>query len=193
MKEIEIEEKIQKKENPLAKWYAIKSAAGREKSIANLILQRVRANNLEDKILDVVVPTQEKVVIKKGKKSTVQEKIMQGYILVHMEVNEETMHLIRNTEDVQGFVGYSTITRKPKPLSSREVDSILAFMVVKQEPIHKADFNVGDAIKVTEGTWKDFIGSVKEVNVNKGQATVMLEIFGRETPVQLDFLQINKI
>ncbi len=186
-------ETTEKKINTKLKWYIVKSSSGKENSVANLLQTRVRANNLEDSVADVVVPTQEKIIIKRGKKQTIQERIFPGYILVQMDVNDETLHLVRNTEGVQGFVGYSTENNRPKPLSDKEVEGILAFTQVKQAPTYQSNFDDGDAVKVVEGPFKDFVGTVQEVNVSKGQVTVLLSIFGRETPVQLDFLQVTKI
>lgn len=187
-----MEEEVKTKNNKL-KWYIVKSTSGKEKSVAGLLEQRVKANDLTNRISEIVVPTQEKIVIKRGKKQTVQERIFPGYILVQMEVSDETLHLVRNTEGVQGFVGYSEVNKKPKPLNEKEVEGILAFTRVKQSPVFEASFMDGDAVKVVDGPFKDFVGTVKEVNPAKGQVSVLLSIFGRETPVQLDFLQVNKI
>lgn len=181
-----------KKENKNAKWYIVKSSSGKENKTAELLKQRVRANNLEDQIIDVVVPVQEKIVIKAGKKKTIEERIFPGYILVQMEANDETIHLIRNTDGLVGFVG-NVNNKRPTPLSKREVKSILEFSKVKQVPTYQASFAAGDAVKVVDGSFKDFVGTVQEVNEAKGQVTVLLSIFDRETPVQLDFLLVTKI
>lgn len=175
------------------KWYILKSSAGQEKKTSELIKQRVRANLLDEQIKEVVVPTQEKIVIKRGKKQTIEERIFPGYILVQMHISDDTLHVVRNTEGVLGFIGTSTNSKKPTPLSDREVKGILEFMQVKQQPTFSTKFSVSDPVKVIDGPFKEFVGTIQEVNEGKGQVTVLLSIFGRETPVQLDFLQINKL
>jgi transcriptional antiterminator NusG len=178
-------DEIEDKQN----WYIINSYAGHEKKVANQILQRVKANALEAEVTEVIVPTQNKIVVAEGKKRTVEEKIFPGYVLVKMEMNDRTWHIIRNTEGVTGFVGTE---RKPTPLSPDEVKSIMAYMKVKQ-PSYQATFAVNDAVKVMDGPFKDFIGSISEINEDKGQVKVLLSVFGRETPVVLDFLQVSRI
>lgn len=175
------------------RWYIVTSSSGKENKTAQLINQRVKANNMEDQISEVVVPTQEKIIIKKGKKQTIEERIFPGYILVRMLANDTTMHIIRNTEGVQGFVGMTATSKNPTALNDKEAQGILAFTQVKQSPVFDSQFSINDAVKVAEGPFKDFIGTVKEVNESKGQVTVLLSIFDRETPVQLDFLQVSKI
>ncbi|MFQ5492542.1 MAG: transcription termination/antitermination protein NusG [Candidatus Dojkabacteria bacterium] len=170
-------------------WYVINSYSGHEKKVANQIQQRVKANNLEDEISEVVVPTQEKIVVNEGKKKTIEEKIFPGYVLVKMEMNDRTWQVIRNTEGVTGFIGTG---KKPTPLSPTEVKGILAFMDVKQ-PAYQATFSVEDAVKVVDGPFKDFVGSISEINADKGQVKVLLSVFGRETPVVLDFLQVTRL
>jgi transcriptional antiterminator NusG len=174
-------------------WYIVGGSSGKENSIAKLIKQRVKANGMEDQISDVVVPTQSKIVIQRGKKKTIQERFFPGYILIKMLVNDETLHLIRNTEGVSGFVGMTSTSKKPTPLTEKESKRILAFTQVKQEATYSTQINVGDAVKVIEGPFKDFIGPVQDINNSKGQVTVLLSIFGRDTPVHLDFLQVTNI
>lgn len=189
----ENETKTKKASSDNHKWYIIKSASGQEKKTAELLKQRVRATGLNDLISDVVVPTQEKIVIKRGKKQTIEERIFPGYILVNMITNDDTIHLVRNTDGVAGFVGYSAVSKKIKPLSPREVKGILEFTKVKQQPTFQASYAVNDPVKVVDGPFKEFVGTIQEINEAKGQVAVLLSIFGRETRVQLDFLQVNKI
>lgn len=170
-------------------WYIVNAYSGYEKRVANQIIQRTKANNLEAFITEVLVPTQNKIVVSEGKKRTVEEKIFPGYVLVKMEMDDKTWQIIRNTEGVTGFVGTE---RKPTPLSPEEVRSIMAFMKVEQ-PSYQASFAVGDAVKVTDGPFKDFVGSISEINEDKGQVKVLLSVFGRETPVILDFLQVTRL
>lgn len=191
--DLEISVDTKKKKNSKLKWYIVRAISGREKSVAELIKQRVKANSLEDTVTEVFIPTQEKVVIKRGKKETVDERIFPGYILVQMEVTDDTLHLVRNTEGVQGFLGSQTNTKKPTPLNDKQVQGILAFTKVKRKPTYQSKFSVDDNVRVTEGPFKEFVGTIQDISEAKGQATVLLSIFGRETPVQLDFLQISKI
>ena len=171
------------------KWYIINVYSGQEKRVSNQINQRIKANNLEEFITEVLVPTQNKIVVSEGKKRTVEEKFLHGYVFVKMEMNDKTWQIIRNTEGVTAFVGTE---KKPTPLSSEEVKRILAFTKIEQ-PSYQANFAVGDAVKVLDGPFTDFIGSISEINEDKGQVTVLLSVFGRETPVYLDFLQITRL
>jgi len=170
-------------------WYIVSVYSGQEKRVSNQIKQRTKANNLEDTITEVLVPTQNKIVVSEGKKRTVEEKFLPGYVFVKMEMNDKTWQIIRNTEGVTAFVGTE---KKPTPLSAEEVKRILAFMKVEQ-PSYQANFAVGDAVKVLDGPFTDFVGSISEINDDKGQVTVLLSVFGRETPVFLDFLQITRL
>lgn len=170
-------------------WYIVNTYSGHESKVANQIMQRVKANNLEADIAEVIVPTQDRIVVSGGKKRTVKEKIFPGYVLLNMLMNDNTWTVIRNTEGVTGFVGTS---RKPTPLSDKEAEKILAFLKVEQ-PTYQASFAVGDAVKVVDGPFKDFVGSINEINEDKGQVKVLLSVFGRETPVVLDFLQISRL
>lgn len=175
--------------NDKQKWYIVSVYSGQEKRVANQIKQRTKANNLEDSIIEVLVPVQNKIVVSEGKKRTVEEKFLPGYVFVEMEMNDKTWQIIRNTEGVTAFVGTE---KKPTPLSPDEVKRILAFMKVEQ-PSYQANFSVGDAVKVLDGPFTDFIGTISEINDDKGQVTVLLSVFGRETPVFLDFLQITRL
>ncbi len=172
-----------------ARWYVLSTRSGYEKKVARLLEQRVNATGLEDQVVQVVVPTQEKVVAKGGKKKTVEEKIFPGYVLVNMIINDDTWHVVRNTEGVTGFVGP---TKTPSPLSEKEVRAILAFTEVKQTSYESA-YRIGDAIKVIDGPFKELIGNIQSINEDKGQLTVLLSMFGREVPVQLDFLQVSSL
>ncbi len=182
---MQIDANLQKK----AHWFIINTYSGHEKKVKTQIEQIAAANELEKDILEVLVPTQEKIMVSDGKKRKKDEKIFPGYILINMKLNEQTWRLIRNTEGVTGFVGTE---KKPTPLSEKEVKSIMAFTEVKQ-PTFTASFALGDAVKVVDGPFKDFVGSINEINEDKGQVKVLLSIFGRETPVVLDFLQVNKL
>jgi transcriptional antiterminator NusG len=175
--------------NDLMKWYIVNTYSGHENKVAQQIEQRVKANGLDEEVAEVLVPIQEKIVAKEGKKKTIEEKIFPGYVLIKMIMNDQTWHIIRNTEGVTGFVGPS---KKPTPLNEDEVKAILAFTSV-QQTAYQASFRVGEAVRVTDGPFKDFVGRIEEINESKGQLTVLLSIFGRETPVQLDFLQVTNL
>lgn len=178
-----------KKVNKNLKWYVINSYAGHEKKVMKNIEQRVKANQAEDLVTDVVVPTQNKIVIKEGKKKTIEDRFFPGYILVRMELNDVTWHIIRNAEGVTGFVGTE---RKPTPLSEQEAEGIMKYMQVEQ-PAYQSTFLVGDAVKIVDGPFTDFVGSVRDINETKGKVQVLISVFGRETPVDLDFLQVKKL
>lgn len=172
-----------------AKWYIVSTYTGHEKKVAQLIQQRIKANGLEDEIMEVLVPIQEKVVAKEGKKRTIEEKIFPGYVIIRMVVNDQTWHLVRNTDGVTGFIGPS---KQPTPLSDDEVKAILAFSEVKQ-PSFQATFRVGSPVKVVDGPFKDFIGEIKEINQDKGQVRVMLSFFGRDVLKEFDFLEVSNL
>jgi transcriptional antiterminator NusG len=172
------------------RWYIISGKSGQEKKIAKLIEQRVSANSLDDCVESIVVPTQEKIVIKKGKKQTVEERVYPGYILIKMIASDEVLHVIRNTEGVRGFIGAMSKASKPTALTEKEIES---FTQIKQPTTYQSPFTVNDAVKVVEGPFKDFVGNVQSVNESKGQVTVLISMFGREVPVELDFLQVTKI
>ncbi len=177
------------KRNKNHKWFIISTYSGHEKKVANQIQQRTKANDLEEQISEVVVPTQEKIVVSSGKKRTVEERIFPGYVLICMDMNDATWQIVRNTEGVTSFIGTE---KKPTPLSEEEAKGIIAYMDVKQ-PAYQFAFSVGDAVKVVDGPFADFIGSISEINEDKGQVTVLLSVFGRETPISLDFMKVSKL
>ncbi len=170
-------------------WYIVNTYSGHETRVADQLKTRIKANNMEDLISEVLVPTQDKIVVTKGKKKTVKEKIFPGYVLINMKLNNDTWPVVRNTEGIIGFVGSG---KKPTPLNKNELKSILEFTKVKQ-PTYQTSFAIGDAVKVVDGPFKDFVGSINEINQDKGQIKVLLSVFGRETPVVLDFLQVKKL
>lgn len=171
-----------------ARWYVISCISGQENKTADLI--RVRAENagISDLILDVLVPTQEKISIKKGNKVTVKEKIFPGYVLVNMVLNDSTWPLIRDTQGVTNFAGTD---RKPTPLAPQEVQSIIDFSQQKQSS-YKVNLSEGDVVTVTHGDFKDFTGTIAEIDKDKGRVKVMIQFLGREVPVDLDVSHIVK-
>lgn len=170
-------------------WYAIHTYSGYEDSVARSLNQRVESLGFEDKIFSVLVPKEKKIRVKGGKREVVEEKIYPGYVLVEMVVSDDSWYVVRNTPSVTGFIGAGTT---PTPLARAEVDSLLARMGV-EEPKYKVDVVVGDRVKISDGPFKEFDGKVSEVDMEKGRVKVLVTIFGRETPVELDFLQMKKL
>jgi transcriptional antiterminator NusG len=179
-KQVEVKEK---------RWYAIHTYSGYEDNVARGLKQRVESLNFENKIFNVLVPKEKKIRIKGGKREVVEEKIYPGYVLVEMLVDDDSWYVVRNTPNVTGFIGAGTV---PTPLSKEEIDILMKRMGV-EEPKYKVDVAVGDRVKIADGPFKDFDGKVSEVDVEKGKVKVLVTIFGRETPVELDFLQIKKL
>ena len=178
-----------KKENINAKWYVLNIRNGYENSIQKELRQRAEATGMEDEIVDILVPVQKKIFVKRGKQEVREEKIFPGYILIKMELNNKTWDLVQNTEGVRGFV---KTDRYPKPLAESEVQAITKFMEVEQ-PSFQTSFSVGEAVKITEGAFADFIGSVQEIDTTKGKIKVLISFLGREAPVELELSQVTKL
>lgn len=172
-----------------ARWYVVHTYSGHEGKVAETLKQRAETMGQLDKIHEMLIPTQEKIQIKRGKKQTVREKIFPGYMLIKMILTDESWLLVRTTQGITGFVGMGN---KPTPISQKEVAAIQKYMS-QGAPSYKANFEVGEAVKIVEGPFADFIGTVDGINEPKGKVTVLVSIFGRETPVELDFLQVNKL
>ena len=170
-------------------WYAIHTYAGYENAVARNLKQRIESLNMEDKIFNVIVPTEKKIKIKGGKRVEEEEKIYPGYVLVEMIVTDDSWYVVRNTARVTGFVGSGVF---PVPLQKEEVDSLFARMS-KGESEHHIDLSQGDLVKVVDGPFKDFEGKVSEIDTQRGKIKVLVSMFGRETPVELDFLQVKKV
>ena len=180
---------LSKKDNPNAKWYVVHTYSGHENKVAHTLKQRVESEHLEEKILDVLVPMQDKIEIKGGKKINVKEKIFPGYILVKMVLDDVSWLAVRTTQGVTSFVGMSN---KPTPISEAEVATIVKFTQT-EAPMYKQVFMANDTVKIIDGPFADFIGKVDNVDEERGKVKVLVSIFGRETPVELDFLQVQKI
>ncbi|MBI4034846.1 MAG: transcription termination/antitermination factor NusG, partial [Candidatus Chisholmbacteria bacterium] len=172
-----------------ARWYVVHTYSGHEHKVAQTLEARVKTMKLESKVLELLVPTQDKIKIHKGKKETVKEKLFPGYMLVKMTLDDESWLAVRTTQGITGFVG---IGNKPTPLPEAEVQTIMKFMALAA-PKYKAAFSVGEAVRIIEGPFADFLGSVDHIDEAKGKVRVLVSIFGRETPVELDFLQVTKI
>jgi len=177
-------------DNPNARWYIVHTASGHENRVAAALKQRIESEHLEDKILDVLVPTQDKIEIKSGKKATVKEKIFPGYILVKMILDDISWLSVRTTPGVTAFVG---IGNKPTPIPEHEVRTIIKFMTQGAAPTFKDVFMPNDTVKIVDGPFTDFIGKVDSVDKEHGKVRILVSIFGRETPVELDFLQVTKL
>ncbi len=169
-------------------WYVLHTYSGYEDSVAVNLLQRVENLGMEDKIFNVLVPKEKKIKIKDGKRITQEEKVFPGYVLVEMIVTDDSWYVVRNTPNVTGFVGSGTI---PTPVDKAEMESLQKRMG-QDEPKFKVDFQKGDLVKIADGPFKDYEGKISELDEAKGKVKVLVTIFGRETPVELDFLQVKK-
>lgn len=170
-------------------WYAVHTYSGYENAVLRNLKQRIDSLNMQDKIFNVVIPTEKKIKVVGGKRNTVEEKIYPGYILVDMIVDDESWYIVRNTPRVTGFVG-SGVT--PVPLTEDEMNILFKRMSTDVAK-HKIDFAVGEPVIVADGPFKDLEGRIGEIDEEKGKVKVLVSMFGRETPVELDFLQVKKI
>lgn len=170
-------------------WYAIHTYAGYENAVVRNLKQRIESLGMEDKIFNVLVPTEKKIKVKGTKRVEEEEKIYPGYVLVDMIVTDDSWFIVRNTPRVTGFVGSGV---HPVPLNQMEIDELLGRMnndTVK----HTIDFEIDDVVQINDGPFKDLEGKVSEIDEDRGKVKVLVSMFGRETPVELDFLQISKI
>ena len=170
------------------RWYVIHTYSGYEENVAQNLKQRVESLDMEDKIFNVLIPTEKKIKIKNGKRKISEEKIFPGYILVEMVVTDESWYIVRNTPNVTGFIGSGTI---PTPISEAEVKSLQKRMGV-EDPKFQIDVEIGSPVRINEGPFKNMEGKVTSIDEAKGKVKVSVSLFGRETPVELDFLQIKK-
>jgi transcriptional antiterminator NusG len=173
------------------RWYAVQAYSGYEKIVQKGLLERIEISNIKDQFGDVLVPVEEVVELKAGQKTISERRLYPGYVLVQMDMNDDTWHLVRSTPKVTAFIGGSAL--KPTPIKDKEVELILRRMDdSKVNPTQKLTFEVGESIRVIDGPFKDFSGSVQEINYEKNKLRVEVVIFGRATPVELDFGQIQK-
>jgi transcriptional antiterminator NusG len=183
------EEKQEEEKDPRRKWYVIHCYSGYEGKVKKNLESRVKAMKMEDYVFNVVVPTEEAIEFKDGKKRVVEKRIFPGYILVEMILTEDSWYVVRNTPGVTGFVGMGN---KPTPLSQEEVDKIMK-RLESEEPVFQVGIKVGDKVRITEGPFAEFSGTVDEIYADKGKARVLVSFFNRETPVEVDLLQIERI
>ncbi len=170
-------------------WYVIHTYSGYEDAVAKNLKQRVESFEMEDKIFNVIVPKEKKIKIKNGKRKTTDEKIYPGYVLVEMIVTDDSWYIVRNTPNVTGFIGVGTT---PVPISSKEVEHLMGRME-QDKPQHKIESKIGDLVKIIDGPFKNLEGKVFEIDEEKGKVKVHVNMFGRDTPVELDSLQIKKL
>lgn len=170
-------------------WYAIHTYSGYEEKVAESIQQRVESVDMADKIFGVMVPKEKQIEIKNGKRKIVEKKIFQGYVLVEMKMTEDAWFIIRNTPGVTGFVGTGS---DPTPVSEAEISKIKKRMGV-DDPKHQIDYKIGEVVNITDGPFKGFDGAINEIDTQKGKIKVLVSMFGRETPVELDALQVKKV
>jgi transcriptional antiterminator NusG len=177
--------------NPDLRWYVVHAYSGMEKTVERNIIERIAQSALQTKFGRVLVPTEEVVEIKNGQKKTTERKFFPGYVFVEMVMDDDTWHLIKHTNKVTGFIGGGK--NRPSPISEAEVQKIVSQMQTGTEkPRHKVEFEVGEFVRVKDGPFTDFNGSVEEVNYEKSKVRVAVTIFGRSTPVELEFSQIEK-
>lgn len=170
-------------------WYIVHTYSGYEERVKRALEQRVKFMDAEDKIFQIVIPTEEEIEIRSGQRRTVTRKVFPGYVLVQMRMNDDSWNVVRNTPGITGFVGSGN---KPTALAEQEVNAILKQMT-EGAPQVKVGFRKGESVRVGDGPFTDFVGVVDEINVAKGKVKVMLTLFGRETSVELDFLQVQRL
>ncbi|MCL6547386.1 MAG: transcription termination/antitermination protein NusG [Alicyclobacillus sp.] len=179
-------------ENLEKQWYVIHTYSGYENKVKQNLESRVQTMGMEDKIFRVLVPTEEELEVKNGKKRIVQRKVYPGYVLVEMIMTDDSWYVVRNTPGVTGFVGSSGSGSKPTPLMPSEVRSILRQMGV-EEVKTRVDFQVGEVVRIVDGPFADLVGTVEEIHADQQKLKVLVSMFGRETPLELDFVQVERL
>ncbi len=180
---------MNKRYDTTKQWYAIHTYSGYEEKVAESIRQRADSLDMADKIFQVLVPKEKMIEVKNGKRKVVEKRIFQGYVLVQMKLSEDAWYIVRNTPSVTGFVGSGT---EPTPIDTEEIEKIMKRMG-RAEPKHKIDYNIGEVVNITDGPFKGFDGSINEIDLQKGKLKVLVNMFGRETPVELDSLQVKRV
>ena len=179
----------EEREDAEKRWYVIHTYSGYEAKVKRNLEHRIQSMDMQDKIFQVIVPTEEEIEVKDGQRKTVHKKVFPGYVLVEMKLTNDSWYVVRNTPGVTGFVGSGT---KPTPLSEEEVNAILKQMRA-EAPRVKVGFQKGQTVRIIDGPFTEFMGTVDEINQEKGKVKVRISLFGRETPVELDFLQVEKL
>jgi len=170
-------------------WYVLHTYSGYEENVSQNLKQRIESMDMEDKIYNILIPMEKKIKIKNGKRKIVEERIFPGYVMVEMIVNDDSWYVVRNTPNVTGFIGTGTI---PTPISEKEIKELQKRMGV-EEPKFKIDVSIGSSVRITDGPFKNLEGKITNIDETKGKVKILVSMFGRETPVELDFLQIKKI
>ncbi len=170
-------------------WYVLHTYPGEEEAVARNLKQRIESLGMEDKIFNVIVPKEKKIKIKAGKRKVIEERIYPGYVFVEMVVTDDSWYVARNTPRVTGFIGAGTV---PIPVSDEEIE-VLKKRSGEQDPQYQIDFVIGNLVKITDGPFKDFEGKVSEIDEQRGKLKVLVNIFGRDTPVEVDSLQVKKV
>lgn len=173
------------------RWYAVHTYSGYEDAVARYLKQRVESLGMNDKIFDVVVPKEKKIRIKNGKRKIIEDKIYPGYVLVDMIMTEDSWYVVRNTPRVMGFVGPDST--KPTPLSRDEIEYLMSRMEKDKEMKFTVDYSIGDLIKIIDGPFKEYEGKITEVDEEHGRIKVTVPVFGRETTIEIDSLQVQKV
>ncbi len=180
---------MSKRYDATKQWYAIHTYSGYEEKVAESIRQRAASLDMADKIYQVLVPKEKMIEIKNGKRRVVEKRIFQGYVLVQMKMSEDAWYIVRNTPSVTGFVGSGS---EPTPVSEEEIEKIQKRMGLEQ-PKHKIDYRIGEVVNITDGPFKNFDGTINEIDSQKGKLKVLVNMFGRDTPVELDSLQVKRV
>lgn len=180
---------MSKRYDTTKQWYAIHTYSGYEEKVAESIRQRAESLDMKDKIFQILVPKEKMIEVKNGKRKVVEKRIFQGYVLVQMKMSEDAWYIVRNTPSVTGFVGSGA---EPTPVEEEEIDKIMKRMG-RAEPKHKIDYKIGEVVNITDGPFKGFDGSINDIDVAKGKLKVLVNMFGRETPVELDSLQVKRV
>jgi transcriptional antiterminator NusG len=170
-------------------WYVIHTYSGYENKVKANLEHRIESMDMKDRVFQVIIPTEDEIEVKDGQRRTVQRKVFPGYILVEMEMTDESWYVVRNTPGVTGFVGTGN---KPTPLDEEEVNNILKQMKA-EAPRVKVGFSKGQSVRVIDGPFTDFIGTVEDINTERGKVRILVSFFGRETPIELDFLQVERL
>lgn len=184
----ELEEEQERPRPEGTRWYVIHSYSGYENKVQQNLYHRIESMGMQDKIFQVVVPTEEEVELKDGQRRIIERRVFPGYVLVEMVLDEDSWYVVRNTPNVTGFVGSGN---KPTPLRQEEVDKILKRMEA-EAPKVKISFKVGQKVRIVEGPFEDFMGTVDEIDIDRARVRVLVNFFGRETPIELDFLQVER-
>ncbi|GIK28992.1 MAG: transcription termination/antitermination protein NusG [Chloroflexi bacterium] len=174
--------------DPERRWYVVHCYSGHENKVKHAVLQRIQTMGMQDKIFDVLIPTAEEIEVKEGKQRKVEKRVFPGYILVEMKMDEDSWYVVRNTTGVTGFVGMGT---EPTPLSEEEVKKIMRQME-SEVPVVKVNFKLGDKVRIVSGPFNDIIGVVSDIYPDRNKVKVLVSFFGRETPVEVDFLEVEK-